>query len=229
MNVMLTRMTGRLLYTLILLVAWTFCLKAQDIPATILDGPAVKADTLESRPRPMPLPGFSSYSRLRAPSFTSPSFLSPNPSGFETKEEFAARINAAAFDRVMSSIDKDLYWYRPPKYSRGVYYTMLIANPFLSNPFDYPDHYAPLFNPYFNLMFVYVPGMAPYEHIYSPEFFPQSIRTEFDLASGKYKQVMVDWNDVQKNMVRSFGGSYKTEPVPRVPVTPVERSMEHLR
>ena len=226
---MLIHMTGRLFYTLILLVAWTFCLKAQDIPTTMLDGPSVKTDTLESRPRPMPLPRFSSYSRLMAPSSLSPSFLSTNPFGFETKEEFAARINAAAFDRVMSSIDKDLYWHRPPKYSKGVYYAMFIANPFLSNVFDYPDHYAPLFNPYFNLLFVYVPGMAPYEHIYSPEFFPQSISTEFDPATGKYKQVMVDWTDVQKNMARSFGGSYKTEPVPKIPVTPVERSMERLR
>jgi len=222
-------MTGRLFHILLLLIAGTLCLKAQDIPATILDGPSVKADTLDSRPRPMPLPMYPSFSRLLSPSFMSPSFLSPEPFGFETKEQFAERINASTYAAVMASIDRDLYWHRMPKYSPAIRYAMLLASPFLSNAFAFPEHYGPLMNPSFPFILVYTPGMAPYEHIYSTEFFPQSIRTEFDLATGQYKQVMVDWSELQKNMTRSFGGSYKNEPVPRIPVTPVERSMEHLR
>lgn len=43
-------------------------------------------------------------------------------------------------------------------------------------------------------------------------------------ASGTWKQVMVDWEEYTKQM-SEFSGNIQTEPVPAVPVTPVERAM----
>ena len=43
-------------------------------------------------------------------------------------------------------------------------------------------------------------------------------------ASGTWKQVMVDWEEYTEQM-SGFSGNLQTEPVPAVPVTPVERAM----
>ena len=225
-------MGRRLLYIIVLLVAVAFSLGAQEVPVTASDGPVMKADTLESRPKPVPFrgrPGFMGSYRspsLRAPSSLSPSLMPPGQMEFETKEQFAARINASAYAAVMQSVDRDLYWHRMPNYSRPVMVAMTIASLFLSNPFGFREGYVPLMNPSFPFIFAATPGWAPYEHPYSTEAFPQSIGAEFDLATGTYKQVVLDWSEVQKNMTRSFGGSFKYEPVPKIPVTPVERAMQ---
>ena len=223
-------MGRRLLYIILLLMAWAYSLEAQEVPVTALDGPVLKADTLENRPKAVPLrPGFLRSYRspsFRAPSSLSPSLLPPGQMEFETKEQFAARINARTYAAVMSSVDSDLYWHRMPKYSRPVKVAMSIAGLFLSNPFGFREGYVPLMNHSFPFIFAATPGWAPYEYPYSTEAFPQSIGAEFDLATGTYKQKVLDWSEVQKNMTRSFGGSFKYEPVPYVPVTPVERAMQ---
>ena len=210
-----------------LLAAGTLAGRAQEVPVTVLDGPLVKADTLESRPKPVFRPASPFSSGIMSPSFRQPSFLSPLDFPFETREQRAARINALARSSVMGSIDRDLYWHRLPNFSKPLEMTLKASRMFLSNPFGFRPGYAPLMNPSFPWIDVYVPGQAPYEYPYSPERFPQSISLEFDIATGTYKQVMVDWNDLRKNMARSFGGAYRNDPVPKVPVTPVERSMLH--
>ena len=223
-------MGRRLLYIIALLAAVAFSLRAQE--QTVPDGPVVKVDTLENRSGMLPSlgrPGFLQSYRSPlsiAPSSLSPSLRPPGRMEFETKEQFAARINASAYAAVMQSVDRDLYWHRMPKYSNSVRLAMSLAGLFLSNPFGFKDGYVPLMNASFPFIFVATPGWAPYEYPYSTEAFPQSIGTEFDLSTGTYRQVVFDWNDVQKNMARSFGGSFKYEPVPRVPVTPVERAMQ---
>lgn len=236
-------MGRRLLFTLLLLAAGAFSLGAQERraqdgttgkpdtlavkpqSANLMDGPVVKVDTLENRPGMLPSYGRPGFLRpYRSPS--SLSLLPPGEFEFETKEQFAARINASAYAAVMQSIDGDLYWHRMPKYSRPVRMAMNIASLFLSNPFGFREGYVPLMNGSFPFIFAATPGWAPYEHPYSTEAFPQSIGVEFDLATGTYKQKVLDWSEVQKNMARSFGGSFKYEPVPKVPVTPVERAMQ---
>lgn len=215
-----------LILSVILLASAALAGRAQDVPITALDGPVVEADSLENRPLPsfrMRNPFSSGLFPLSSPSA---SFIPPIPGfSFETPAQKAARINAATYSSVMASIDRDLYWHRPPVYSKYARMAFQASRMFLSNPFGFRPGYAPLMNPSFPWIDVYVPGQAPYEHPYSPEFFPQSIRLEYDPLTGTYKQVMVDWNELQKNMARSFGGSYRNEPVPRVPVTPVERMM----
>ncbi len=230
-------------------------LRAQDLKVTVPDGPAPKADTLEKRSRVLPKadtlerqreglpeaerPAFFRFyrtpSRLApspfspyylAPSPFSPSFLPPDQFGYETREELAARVDASTKARVMASIDQDLYWHRLPKLSRPAMLAYSLAGLFLSNPFGFREGYVPLMNPSFPFIDAYTPGMAPYERQYSTDFFPQAIDVEFDLSSGTYKQKSVDWTELQKNMARSFGGAYRYEPVPQIPVTPVERAMQ---
>ena len=215
-----------LLLTLMLLVAGALAGRAQDVPVTVLDGPVVKPDSLENMPGPSFQPVNPFSSGFLTPIFQLPSFLSPlQQPPFETKAQRAARLNASTYSSVMGSIGRDLYWHRLPDFSKSARMAFQASRMLLSNPFGFRPGYAPLMNPSFPWIDVYVPGQAPYEHPYSPEFFPQSIRLEFDPATGTYKQVMVDWNDLQKNMARSFGGAYRNDPVPKVPVTPVERMM----
>lgn len=215
-----------------LMAAGAVGLRAQDLKVTVPDGPAPEADTLERQPEGLPeaeRPAFFRFyrtpSRL-APSPFSPSFLPPGQFGYETREELAARVDASTKARVMASIDQDLYWHRLPKLSRPAMLAYSLAGLFLSNPFGFREGYVPLMNPSFPFIDAYTPGMAPYERQYSTDFFPQAVGVGFDLSSGTYKQKTVDWTELQKNMARSFGGAYRYEPVPQIPVTPVERAMQ---
>ena len=222
---------------------------AQDLKVTVPDGPAPKADTLNGRPGGPERPAFFRFYRTPSRMATSPfspyvpgpspfspyflghspdlpSFLAPDQFGYETREELAARVDASTKARVMASIDQDLYWHRLPKLSRPAMLAYSLAGLFLSNPFGFREGYVPLMNPSFPFIDVYTPGMAPYELQYSSDFFPRAVDVEFDLSSGTYKQKTVDWTELQKNMARSFGGAYRYEPVPQIPVTPVERAMQ---
>ena len=205
----------------VLLIAGALSLRAQDVPTTILDGPLIKADTLRTRPTPLPVMGTAPAPGIRQPSILRPPL-------FETKEQRAARINAAVQANVMNYMDQSLAWYRPPKLSREVKMALFMASLFLSNPYGFREGYVPLMNHSFPFIEAKTPGMAPYDNPYSPDRFPQAIRSEYDFATGKYKQVMVPWDEYEKNMARSFGGAYNSTPVPKIAVTPVEREMQRM-
>ena len=205
----------------VLLIAGALSLRAQDVPTTILDGPLIKADTLRTRPTPLPVMGTAPAPGIRQPSILRPPL-------FETKEQRAARINAAVQATVMNYMDQSLAWYRPPKLSREVKMALFMASLFLSNPYGFREGYVPLMNHSFPFIEAKTPGMAPYDNPYSPDRFPQAIRSEYDFATGKYKQVMVPWDEYEKNMARSFGGAYNSTPVPKIAVTPVEREMQRM-
>lgn len=227
-------MFRRVVIVLVMVAAGAAGLRAQELQLAVPEGLAPKADTLERRPQAPPeaeRPAFFRFHRtpaLPVPSLLAPStsLLPPDQFGYETREELAARVDASTKARVMESIDKDLYWHRLPKLSRPAKVAYTLAGLFLSNPFGFREGYVPLMNPSFPFIYAYTPGMAPYERQYTNELFPQAIGVEFDLASGTYKQKMVDWTELQKNMARSFGGAYNYEPVPQIPVTPVERAMQ---
>ena len=197
-------MSRRILVTVIILTAGLMSLAAQDIPVSVLDGPIIEADSLKQQPKPFPtllnpIPGpmIRTFSPLFAP-------LNP----FETKEQRAARINARTFYSVQQSVDYNLSWYRPPHYTQGEKILYSILGLFLSNPF----------------VFAKEPGMAPYDSPYSPEYFPQTVKTEYDFATGTYKTVMVSWEDFQKSLlVRPGGNSFGNTAVPRIEVTPGDR------
>ena len=100
-------MERRLLLLALLLIAGIGRLQAQDIPpATALDGPVLKTDSL-TKILPKTLPP------MAAPVFAPiqlPEILNPFPDAFETKEQRAARLNAQARTGLMNSIDYDLAW-----------------------------------------------------------------------------------------------------------------------
>lgn len=212
-------MSRRILVTIVALAVGMMRLGAQDV--RILDGPALEVeDSLNVRPKPFPtllnpIPGpmIHTFSPLFAP-------LSP----FETREQRAARINERTFYAVQQSVDRNLVWYRMPHYTKEEQALLFLLKLFLSAPFGYREGYVPLMNPSNPFVYAKTPGMAPYDNPYSPEYFPQTIKTEYDFATGTYKTVMVDWEDFQKSLlVNPRGNSFGNAPIPQVVVTPGDR------
>ena len=212
-------MSRRLISVIVLLLSCALLLRAQDPPTNILDGPLMRVDSLQRRPELLPPMGGPALRGLQMPSILS-------PQGYESREQRAARVNARVRNSVLNSIDYNLEWYRPPKLSREVKAALFLASFFLKSPYGYGAHAVPLMNHSFPFIYAIEPGMAPYDSPYSPEHFPQTVRTEYDFATGTYKQVMIPWSEFEKNMTRSFGGAYKPEAVPKIAVTPVEREMQ---
>ena len=198
-----------ILSAILFIVAGAQGMKAQDYSATIPDGPAVRPDSLSLNPLP-------SFMPLQHPN------LLFSPLGIETKEQRAARINEQTFTSVMESVDKYLLWYRPPKLTKPWKQILGAAKLFLSNPYGFPGGCVPLMNHSFPFIYAKTPGMAPYDNPYTSDLFPKCIDSEYDFATGTYKQVMVDWSEVQ-NRMSAIGQS--NQPVPSVPVTPAERMM----
>ena len=172
-----------------------FVAKAQDYPSGLLDGPSFKPDSLTAAPGFMPSPVFPIQSLVQQPD----ALMIPM---FETKEQRAARINQRTYNALMKSADQNLYWYRIPKISKTWKLIMGVGKLFLSNPFGFPEGYVPLMNASFPFIYAKTPGMAPYDHPYSPDKFPQCIKSEYDFATGTYKQVMVNDGFVFVNPIR---------------------------
>ncbi|MBO7077873.1 MAG: hypothetical protein J6W01_06475, partial [Bacteroidales bacterium] len=139
------------LLILLLLAAGTLVLRAQDYPATPIDGPAVKADSLRQKPEFSPLMGYSIYSRIRMQGVLA-------SIGFESREERAARINAATSANVLSSMGKNLDLYRPPHLSREEILALKILRMFLSNPFGFPEGAVPMMSTSNPFVFAKTPG-----------------------------------------------------------------------
>ena len=197
-------MRQRWLFALVLLVAGAVGAHAQEH--------VERADTTACRPKPFPVMG--------APLFADPFqalYLSGMPEMPESKEERAARINRETFLRVMASVQQNLAPYRPASLSRTEMALLFIGSLFLTSPYQFREGTTPVMNASNPFVYAVVPGGVPVVYRYSPEAFPQSIRLEHDFKSGTYRQVMVRWEDLEKSMSRSFGGSpYRTEPVPKV-------------
>ena len=213
-------MVEKLLSILFFLAAWALPLKAQDYPVSMPDGTplSVKSDSISVKPDFSPLPDFFPIQGIRMPSYLTPVH-------FETKEERAARINLRTEAGVKLSVKQNLFWYRPPVFSPVQKAMFFVAGLFLTSPSRLPDGCIPAMNASNPFFFYKTPGMAPVEHPYAPEFFPQCIRTEYDFASGTYKQMMVPWSEFNMNLNRSFGGPYLNAPVPRMYFNSAERAL----
>ena len=207
-------MRVRLVVLLVVFLVGSFSLHAQDHPVTVLDGPVVKTDSTKNKVQSLPLLGYPAFTGVRPPSF-----LTVDP--FETKEQRAARINAQISANLMSSVDYNLSWYRPPHLT-GLQKTLVYAGRlFLTSPYSFPKGAVPVMNASNPFLYNYAPGWAPFEHPYSPDRFPQSIRLDLDFSTGTYKQVMVKWEDLQKSMGTRFGNSSQQyAPVPPDPLRP---------
>lgn len=146
-----------------------------------------------------------------------PLFPSLYPVAYESKEERSARISREAFRQTMEALNRNLAPHRPPHYSPAVKFLMEVGKLFLSNPHALPKDAVPVMNESNPFLYVITPGMKPYEHLYSSGRFPQAIRSEFDFATGQYRMVMVPWDEFQKNLARSMGGSsVLMEPIPKM-------------
>ena len=191
----------RFLCILVVLPFGIIGLKAQDYPVSILDGPALQVDSMSVRSVAKPsVPALFLYQKFTV--VQNPTSLMMPPS-FETKEQRAARINLQTFNSVMISIDQDLYWHRLPKFPKTWKHTLGAARLFLSNPYGFPGGCVPLMNASFPFIFARKPGMAPYENPYTSDQFPECIESEYDSATGTYKQVMVDWSVVRNRISSS--------------------------
>ena len=207
-----------ILFLLLLLTAGVLSLRAQDYLATPIDGPAVKADSLRQKPEFSPLMGYSIYSRIRMQGVLA-------PIGFESREERAARINAVTSANVLRSVGKNLDMYRPPHYSREATWAFAIARLFLTNPFGFAEGTVPMMNSSNPFVFAKTPGWAPYENPYSPDKIPQTVRTEYDFATGTYKMVARPWSEVQMDLSRGTSASFNNTPIPRVYMNATERQI----
>ena len=201
---------------LLLLAAGALSLRAQDYPATPIDGPAMKADSLRQKPEFSPLMGYSIYSRIRMQGVLA-------PIGFESREERAARINAATSANVLRTMGKNLDLYRPPHFSREEILALKILRLFLSNPFGFAEGTVPMMSTSNPFVYAKTPGWAPYENPYSPDKIPQTVRTEYDFATGTYKMVARPWSEVQMDLSRGTSASFNNAPLPRVYMNATER------
>ena len=191
-------MRGITFIVFFLLLAGAFQLRAQDNHVSTPDGSSLKIDSLSAPPKLIFIPSYPGF-----PGVTMPSLLSPDPLLFETKEQRAARLNALAYGNVMTSAGHYLTLDRPlilTKKSRIIYRSLRL---FLSSPYKVPDGCVPLMNSSFPFIFAAVPGKKPSENTYSPDYFPQCIKTEYDFATGTYKQVPVRWSEYQKKLSTS--------------------------
>lgn len=156
---------------------------------------------------------------LPAPMFRAPmlpSILQPEMPA--TKEERAAYINSLIHSRVMKSVDGNLQYVSMVDIQARTGWM-----PF-ANPFAVPYGYVAMGNASNPFVIALIPGWEPEPYRYSPEAIPQCIKLEYDFATGTYRQVMVDWEEYTRQM-SSFPLNLQTQPVPSVPVTPVERAM----
>ena len=195
----------RILFALALLLFGAALLRAQDYSVTPIDGPSVKADSLQQKPSFLP----QLYNPLA-------SFLSPlsRPLGmpvFETREQRAARENARVLRQMMPSIQHNLAVAR---------YSMM--QPFLR---VVPAGYQPL--QMTNLLIIAkIPGPQPFDNPASPENSPQTIKTEFDLATGTYKIVPRKWEEyTQLQFNRAQFNNFNNQAIPQVQLTPGDRVM----
>ena len=196
-------MRQKWIYTAALLVVGAIGLQAQEY--------IEPADTVTIRPKPLTVIGTpATFSILQ------PYFYLQLPDEGETREQRAARINRETYQRVLTSVDQNLYWNKPPHLSNTAKVLLFIGGLFLSGPYRFQPGTVPLMNTSNPFIYARTPGMAPYEYPYSPDAFPQCIRMEYDFKSGTYQQVMVKWEEVERSMARSFGGPYRNDPVPRM-------------
>ncbi len=187
------------------LLLGAFSLRAQDPAATPIDGPRLKPDSLQTRPKF--LPDF-----LQPPIPLQPVEAPLAIPVFETKEQRAARTNTWVRNSIMKAVTSNMDYIRQQVYK-----------PFLRLA---PAGFVPLqaSNP---MILGREPGKYPFDNPYSPENFPQTVRSEYDFATGKYKLVPIPWEEYQKSHNYRFTpANYNNAPVPQVNLTPGDQIMK---
>lgn len=203
----------------LLCAAGAMALRAQDYTATPVDGPTVKADSLGRKPDFAPLLGFGIYSRIGMPDRLA-------PIGFESREQRAARFNATVAASVMESVGRNLAPTSPPHLSEAAKVALFVARLFLSNPFGFREGTVPMMSNTNPFVYAVTPGWAPAINPYDPASIPQTVRSEYDFATGTYKMVARPWSEVQADLSKRLSmRTFQNDPVPRVYLTPAERAL----
>lgn len=191
---------------IILLFAGAAALRAQDYSVTPIDGPTVKADTVSNKPTFLPLP-FD-------PTAANQPIVNPlEIPRFETPYQRAARLATMAKNRILLMYNRNLESLR-----------FQVYGPFLRLA---PQGFVRLqgSNP---MILGREPGKYPYDNPYSPENFPQTIRSEYDFATGTYKLVPIKWEEYLLNESFRFNpANFNNAPIPQVKLTPGDQIMAH--
>jgi len=195
------------------LLAGTMTALAQDVTA-VQDAPLLTVDEGLSAADSLYSPPPMFFAVPSAPHL--PSQLLPGIP--VSQEDRAIAVNFAVHAAVTASVAESM---------KAVPMVDIIATtgwmPF-ANPFAIPYGYVPLGNSSNPFIIAKIPGWNPEPDKYSPEAIPQCIKLEYDFATGTYRQVMVSWEEYTRQMAK-FPANIQTDPVPAVPVTPVERAM----
>lgn len=188
-----------------LFLAGAALLRAQDQSATPIDGPVIKTDSLKRQPVFVP--------QLITPpaSANDPIFKPMDIPVYESKEQRALRTAEQARARMMPSLIRNMSWLR----------AMMTPSFFRPTPMGY----VPLQSSNPNIM-AKEPGFYPYDNPASPVNIPQTIRTEYDFATGKYKMVPIPWEEYSQYQFYRFNPSnINNAPVPQVNLTPGDQIM----
>lgn len=192
------------LLTLTLFVAGAALLRAQDDGATRIDGPVVKADSLQSRPHfhtLMPAPPIVDFSTMIVP------MAIPR---FETRQQRAARLQLQAMKGFRNYYLENILPWMQAEMAENFFRAALTGYVRLSGT-----------NP---MILAREPGMRPYENFASPSYYPQTVRSEFDMATGTYKTVPISWQEYQANYRFHFHpGNFNNGAIPQIDVTPGDR------
>ena len=188
-----------------LFLAGAALLRAQDQSATPIDGPVIKIDSLKRQP------GFVPQLVLPPASANEPIFKPMDIPVYESKEQRALRTAEQARARMMPSLIRNMSWLR----------AMMTPSFFRPTPMGY----VPLQSSNPNIM-AKEPGFYPYDNPASPVNIPQTIRTEYDFATGKYKMVPIPWEEYSQYQFNRFNPSnFNNAPVPQVNLTPGDQIM----
>ena len=188
-----------------LFLAGAALLRAQDQSATPIDGPVIKTDSLKRQPVFVP--------QLITPpaSANEPIFKPMDIPVYESKEQRALRTAERVRAQMMPSLLRNMAWLRAamtPSFFRPT-----------------PMGYVPLQSSNPNIM-AKEPGFYPYDNPASPVNIPQTIRTEYDFATGKYKMVPIPWEEYSQYQFNRFNPSnFNNAPVPQVNLTPGDQIM----
>lgn len=185
------------------------------------DGPVVKPDTTKA---PVTLP-----SNLMGVSSILPP-LGMNrltvPAGPMSRQDIYYAKRSFIASRVIPDISANLNSsiYTPDKRLMPLFF---VAGFFLSAPLAIPEGYRG-FNPSFPYALYLIPGGQPTTNMYGPDMIPQTIRSEFDMATGTYKSVMIPWEQVELNTRAWHLGGYNTSPLKMGPMNNVEREIDRI-
>lgn len=190
---------------------------------TLIWSPIIKAQTNEFAFRNDTTVITTNSEKIGSESVVNPVGLYPIilPLGFDNtyKYGFVPKL-------TLKAIDNNIRPYKPITLPTTAMILLKVATLLLPYNESFAYGEVPMLNSSFVHIKAIVPSGAPYELMYSPEMFPQRVKTEYDILSGTYIRKIVSFDEFQKNMSNRMLLMNDYAPVPKMAVTPVERMMK---